>query len=226
MHWHWRAKNQHRWRRHAGVVLCDEGLQHPLLNRYCILAVRVAVPRGKPGHYHPVLNVRGEIRSIAQVAAAPDHRQVHTGAAALHLHGKNIRVLVGAAFHRLLVQHLGQSRDLVAHLRRLLESQHLGVGQHALLQFVQHVLGFAAQKGAGAAHISPVVGRADPTHARPAAPLDLVQQTWSGAVVEDRVLASAESKHLLQQQYGFLDRPGVGVRAEVLMAFFHRAAVI
>ncbi len=54
------------------------------------------------------------------------------------------------------VQHPRQCRYLVAHLGSLLNSSLSGVGQHAVFQHLQQLLGVAAQKGFGAVYISGV----------------------------------------------------------------------
>jgi len=45
-------------------------------------------------------------------------------------------------------------------------------------------------------------------------------------MVEYRVFARTQTEYLLQQLDGFLDRPGIGVRAEVLVLLFYRATVV
>ena len=75
-------------------------------------------------------------------------------------------------------------------------------------------------------HVQRVVFTRDVAHTRCRAAFDLVQQAGPRAVVEHRVLAGAQVKHFLQQQNGFLHRPGTGVRAKVTVLLFHRPPVI
>ena len=167
-----------------------------------------------------------KIRPVTQVPAAAHHRQVDAGASALHAHRQNVHILVGRGFNGLLVQHARQRRDLVAQLGRLLEFQLFGVRHHALLQVLQHFMRFAAQHGFGMRHIAGIGVARDQICTRAGAALDLVQQTGPGAVGKHRVFASAQAKHLLQQQDGFLHRPGAGVRAEIAVFLVGAAAVV
>jgi hypothetical protein len=168
-----------------------------------------------------------EVGPVAQVAAAAHHGQVHAGAATLHAHGKNVHVLVRGGFHRLLVQHARERRDLVAQLGRLLELQPLGVGHHARLQLLQERLGFAAQKRLGVRHVAAHRPRGRyQAHAGRGAALDLVKQARPRAVGKHRVLAGAQAEHLLQQLDGFLHRPAVRVRPEVAVPLVDAAPVV
>jgi hypothetical protein len=168
--------------------------------------------------------------AVAQVAAAAHHREVHAGAAALHAHGQDVDVLVAgrqaARVHRLLVQHPRQRLDLVAQLRRFLVLEGVGVGHHALLQRVQHLLLLAEQEALGVGHVALVVLRVHEADARRAAAADLVQQARPRAVGKDRVLASAQPEHLLDVVDGILHRPGARERAEVAVLLVHGAAVV
>ena len=134
--------------------------------------------------------------------------------------------MVVHAFHGLLVQHVRQGRNLVAQLSSLFKLQLLGMGQHALLQRLQHVLRLSAQKRSSAVQIALVVFGAHQVHTRPAAALDLIQQTGPRAVGIHRVFAGANAKHLLQQLNRLLDRPGIGVRAKVVVLAVYAAAVV
>jgi hypothetical protein len=125
---------------HADVVLRDEGLQHLLLHRrWRSRSIFGGIDSCG------ILHMHREVGPVAQVAAAAHHGQVHAGAATLHAHGKNVHVLIRGSFHRLLVQHARERRDLVAQLGRLLELQPIGVRHHARLQLLQERLRLAAQ---------------------------------------------------------------------------------
>ena len=206
---------------HADVVLRDEGLQHLLLHRRGrSRSILGGIDTGS------ILHMHREVGPVAQVAAAAHHGQVHAGAATLHAHGKNVHVLVRGGFHRLLVQHARERRDLVAQLGRLLELQPLGVGHHARLQLLQERLGFAAQKRLGVRHVLRIgLGRYQ-AHAGRGAALDLVEQAGPRAVGKHRVLAGAQAEHLLQQLDGFLHRPAVRVRAKVAVPLVDAATVV
>ncbi len=171
-----------------------------------------------------------EVGAVAEVAAAAHHGQVDAGAAAGHLGGQDIDVLVAgrqaAYLHRLLVQHARQRADAVAQLGRLLELQRLGPAHHLRLQVVDHGLRLAEQETLGIAHVACVVVAADQSHARPRAALDLVQQARPRAVVEHRVLAGAQAEHLLHELDRLLHRPGVGVGAEIAVLAIDGAAEI
>ena len=97
---------------------------------------------------------------------------------------------------------------------------------HARLELLQQLLGFAAQHRLGVRHVGRVGLGRDQVDTGPRAALDLIEQARSRAIGEHRVLTGAQPEHLLQQQDGFLDRPGTWVGTEVAMAFVHRAAVI
>ena len=85
--------------RHTDVVLGNEGFQHldfhglhgPLGRR--IFDTSEILHRGR------VLDMRREVRAVAQMPATANHRQVHTGLAALHLHGQDVHVLVRSRVH-------------------------------------------------------------------------------------------------------------------------------
>ena len=148
----------------------------------------------------------------------------------MDLDGNDVHVLVLDVVHRLLMQHLGQSRDLVAQLCRLLELQTLGVLHHHRLEITHQALRVAAQKALGVGHVALVIGNlhmpGQMRHAGTRAALDLKQQAGPIAIGKHRVLAGAQVKHLLQQQDGLFHRPGVGVGTEVAMLLLHRTPVV
>ena len=202
-------------------MLRQKSLQNPPLH-----AARV----GGIGIFHIQagrrLDLRGEIGPVAQMPPATHHGQVHAGASALHFHSQDVDIAVGHVVHRLLVQHIGQRRDLVAQFRRLLKLQPLSVRHHARFQFVQYILCVALQKALRIDHVQGVIRRADMAHARAGAAFDLVQQTGTGAVGENRVLAGAQAEHLLHQQHRLFDRPGTGVRSKIVVFLLDATAVI
>ena len=142
---YWLAAYQHGRHRHINVVLGNESLQHQRfnrlgLNRQRFFCVKFGV---QLGHIHRVFNVRREVRPVAQMPPAAYHRQVHTSSTALHLHSQDVNVLVTANFHRLLVQHFGKRRHLVAQLCGLFKLQSVGVRQHLPLKASQDLLRFS-----------------------------------------------------------------------------------
>jgi hypothetical protein len=158
-------------------MLGDEGLQHQHLGQRFGGAL-FGPGRGERGG---VVHMRREVGAVPQVPAAAHHGQVHASAAAVHPHGQDVDIAVAgreaAGIHRLLVQHPRQGADLVAHLGRLLEGQHLGVRQHTLLQAFHHLLRVTEQKGFGILHVAGVIRRTHQAHTRPGAAAYLVQQT-------------------------------------------------
>ena len=168
---------------------------------------------------------RGEVRLVAEMAPAADHRQVDAGLPALGHDGKHVGIGV-RCLHRLLVQHARQRAKAVTDRGRLLELQFGGELLHPLLQFAHHVVGIAAQKAHRAVDVLRVARRVDQPDAGRAAAVDLVQQAGTRAVREHRVLAGAQPEHLLQQLDAVLDRPGVRVRPEILSAAVDCAAVV
>src|SRR5439155_2826052 len=69
-----------------------------------------------------------------------------------------------------------------------------------------------------------VILRADAADAGRAAALDLIEQAWSGPVVEDAVAARAQEKRLLQRDQRAVDRTGRGERPEKRPRLVARAA--
>ena len=141
---------QHQQGRHAAieVMLRDESFEHQHLGRDGGGALFGIFERERGG----IVHVFREVRSVAQVAATAHHRQVHTRAAAFHLHGQDVGVLrrrAGVVLDRLLVQHARQRTDLVADLGRLLELQGLRMRHHLRLQRAEQLLLLAEQKALG-----------------------------------------------------------------------------
>ena len=118
-------------------------------------------------HRLRIVHMGRKVRSVAQVAATAHHGQVDAGFAALHAHGQDVHIAIVHGVHRLLVQHLGQRTQLVAQIGCLLKLQFVGMGQHAPLQVLHHLLGFAAQQALGAVDIARVLGQRGVAHARP-----------------------------------------------------------
>ncbi|MNT15951.1 hypothetical protein D3C72_1510310 [compost metagenome] len=124
-----------------------------------------------------LVRVCGKVGLVAQVAPAAHHGQVDAGAPAFHGHGQHVNIarLPADLLHRLALKHGRQRRDLVAHRRRLLELQPLGVLFHLALQAFQH-LGLAAlQEARRIGDVARVVLFADGVDARTGAAMDLVQ---------------------------------------------------
>ena len=178
-----------------------------------------------------VFDVRREVGPVAEMAAAAHHRQVDAGPAALHLDRQDVDVLVAgtpgcwrrppAGAARATASRSGRATRPPARTRSA-----LGVGHHALLQVVEHLLGVAAQEALGIGHVARVVVGRDQADAGPRAAPDLVQQAGPRAVREHRVLAGAQAEHLLDQLDRLLHRPGARVGAEVAVLLVDRAAVV
>ena len=165
-----------------------------------------------------------EVRPVAEMTAAAHHREIHAGAAALHLHRENVGVFrrhSGVVLDRLLMQHARQGAELIANVGGLLEVQRLGVRHHFRLQRVHHLLLLAEQKPLGVADVARIVFARDVVDARSGAALDLVQQTRPRAVVEHRVFAGAQLEDFLQQLDRFLDCPRARERTEVAVLLVH-----
>ncbi len=176
-----------------------------------------------------VLDVLREVRPVAEVAAAANHRQVDAGAAAVDLDREHVGVddpAAGVVLDRLLVQHAGQRADPVADLGRLLELERLGALHHLGLQRVHQLLLLALQEALGVGDVLGIVLDRDVVDARARAALDLIEQARPRAVREHRVLAGAQVKHLLHQLDRVLHRPGGRKRAEVAVLLVDRAAVV
>jgi hypothetical protein len=148
------AQHQQAGRRHAQVVLGDEGFQHLLLHRQRAAAF-LGLVGGERG---AVVHMGREVGAVAQVAAAAHHGQVDAGAAALHLHGQHVDIAVAPRSGCSLPCSAGAApataRRCGCAPRRPLEFQRVGIGHHLRLQVPitssllaqQKALGIAARR--------------------------------------------------------------------------------
>ncbi|MNL14083.1 hypothetical protein D3C87_1350130 [compost metagenome] len=130
----------------VGVVLGDERFQH--------------LGRGF------AFGMRREERLVAQVAAAPHHRQVHTDLAAGHGHRNDVGVFAAGVLHGLLVQDARQRPHLVAQRGGFLKAQFTRRLLHARFDFAHDVFGFAIQEAHRPLHVALVLLGLDGAHAR------------------------------------------------------------
>ena len=168
----------------------------------------------------------GELRAVAEVAAAAHHGDVHAGEAVGLDRGQHIDVLVLAAVDELLVQHGLQHAHLVAAGGGLLEGEALGGGLHPVREVVDDLARLAVEEAGGEPDVGGIGLGLDQPDAGRGATLDLVQQAGTRAVGEDGVLAGAQLEGLLQQVDALAHRPGVGEGAEVARALGEGAAVV
>ena len=101
-----------------------------------------------------------------------------------------------------------------------------GGGLHFVLQGAGQFVGFAVEEGGGLAHAVAVIFFADVADAGRGAAFDLIQQARAIAVFEHAVFAGAQHKDFLQDLDAVAHGVAVGIRAEVLVRLFQRAAVI
>ena len=104
-----------------------------------------------------VFHVRREIRPIPQMAPAAHHRQIDAGTTTLHLHRQDVHIAIRHVVHRLLMQHVGQRRHLIAQFGRLLELQLFSMRHHASLQRLHDLTRIATQKTLGVGHVLRIV---------------------------------------------------------------------
>ena len=224
------AEDQDRRNGVTDVVLRQEGLQHArfgvtlhVLSLGLLGLIQCGVRLWQPD---VVLDMGGEMRPIAQVAPPTHHGQVDAGSAALRHHRQHVHILVAHTFDRLLVQHGRQRGDLVAYFSRLFVLQALCVGHHAFLQVGHDHFGLTQQEALGLGHRTAIVFLTDQIDTGPAAPFDLIQQARTGSVVVDRIFASAQQEHFLQQLDGLFDRPRIWIGSKVAVLFVDRATII
>ena len=164
--------------------------------------------------------------AIAEMASATNHGQIHADASALDRHRNHVRINLSAGVDRLLLQNPPERRHPVSIDCGFLKSQILCSFQHGGFKFGHQSTVFATQKPTGLNDIGPISLGLNRPNARRAAAVDLCQQARTAAVNENRVLAAAQPKHLLQHLDTLFDRPGVGIRAKVLPVAINPTAVI
>ncbi|EEZ75207.1 hypothetical protein NEILACOT_04764 [Neisseria lactamica ATCC 23970] len=101
-----------------------------------------------------------------------------------------------------------------------------GGGLHFVLQGTRQFVGFTVEESGGFTHAVAVVFFADMSDAGCGAAFDLVQQARAVAVFEHAVFAGTQHKDFLQDLDAVAHGVAVGIRAEVLVGLFQRAAVI
>ena len=163
---HRMAQHQTGRRRHAQVMLGDEGFEHLLLDAKFAGTLVGLLGRQR----RSVLDMGRKIRAVAKMAAAANHRQVDAGPPARDPHRQDVDVAIArrqaALIHALLVQHPRQRADLVAHLGRALEFQRVRESHHLSLQRTDHLARIAQQEPLGMRHVATIVLGRDQADAR------------------------------------------------------------
>ncbi len=149
------------WNEFIDVVLRKKRLQH--FNGDCIF-------RSCDG----AIDMRWKIRTIPQMSSTAHHRQIDAGTSALHDYGNNVDIGIASSFHRLLMQHTRQCRDLITHCGRLLESQLFCIGLHFCFQCLHDLVLPPTQEFRSVLDIDHIVFLADCIHAWCAASLNLM----------------------------------------------------
>ena len=121
--------------------------------------------------------------------------------------------------------HPPQICNLIAVTRGELEFQRPRCRFHAVHQLVDHLLALALEKHDGVTHVFAVCRLVDQADTWSGAALDLVLQTGPGAVLEERVLALADTKQLLKLTERATGRPCARERTEVAAAPALRSAM-
>jgi hypothetical protein len=141
-----------------------------------------------------------EVRPVAQMAPAAHHGQVDTGAPALHLDGQDVHIAIVTTVSTAAGAAPWTKRSIGCANRPLAQTPALSAwasmrrSRSCITSWVS-----PRNKRSALCDIARVVGGGDqPTHG-PRAALDLIQQTRPRAVVEHRVFAGAQAKHLLHQ---------------------------
>jgi len=167
---------------------------------------------------------------LREEVLAPQHPptthadQVHTGTARVDERGNHVDV-TGAAFHALLVLDTAQQGDLVAQFGSLFEIQGAGGLLHGSRELIGERIAAPFQEHHRVPHILGVLRRFHQAHTGRLAALDLVLQARPCAVLVEAVFALAHKKGFLQQAQAFTNRPGAGVRPEVLALLLFCPAV-
>jgi hypothetical protein len=113
--------------------------------------------------------------------------------------GDDVHVSILAALDVLLFLYLSQGLDLVSIDCRLFKGEFRCRLIHCRRETADHVLLATLQEQRRHLQVLGITHRVDQTDAGCRAAFDLVEQTRPRAVVEHRILASAQTKHLLQQ---------------------------
>jgi hypothetical protein len=100
-----------------------------------------------------VFHMRRKISPVAQMPTAAHHGQIHASAPALHPHGQNVHIGVGAVSTDCWCNTRDKRRQLVAHLGRLLKGQASACAIIRASISLQQRLGLALQKPLGMLHI-------------------------------------------------------------------------
>ena len=169
--------------------------------------------------------VAREIGAIAPILPAAEKEHLHAGLPGLLIGRDHVGIDDAGHVNVLMSLDQGEGADAVADQPRRLEIERRGGGLHLGREPQLHRAAAARQKGMRLLDQAGILLAADPPDARCAAPLDLVQQAWAGAVGKDAVAARAQQKRLLQGHQGAIDRPCRGERAEIAAALALRAAI-
>ena len=101
-----------------------------------------------------------------------------------------------------------------------------GGGLHFVLQGARQFVGFAIEESRGFTYAVAVIFFANVADTRSGAAFDLVKQTRTVAVLEYAVFAGTQHKYFLQHLNAVAYGVAVGIRTEILIGLFQRAAVI
>jgi multidrug efflux pump subunit AcrB len=211
---------------HDGAVEDDDvGHRHPVA---VVLAHEGRHDLGLRGHERlaPDAELR-EARTVAEMAPAPDHREVDAGDGARNGDRHDVRVGVAARrLDRLLVLHGRERRDAVPVEGGLLEGPGLGCLPHAPFIILDDVARAPLEKGGGALDVLRVVILRDGAHAGRRAAADLAEQARAVTVREDGVLAGPQAEDLLHDLDRLAHGRPVGIGPEEAGLAVDAAAIV
>ncbi|MNL06415.1 hypothetical protein D3C87_1270500 [compost metagenome] len=167
---------------------------------------------------------------LREEVLAPQHSpaahadQVHAGTAGIDERRDHVDI-ARTAFHALLILDPAQQRDLVAQLGGTLEFEVDRRLLHGDRQFVRQRIAAPLEEHHRVPYVFGVDFGLHQTDARCLAAFDLVLQARPRAVLVIAVFALAYEKGFLQQAQAFANRPGAGIRTEVLTLGLFRPAM-
>src|SRR5882762_246219 len=157
-----------------------------------------------------LLGILRKKTAVSELPAAAHHHQVDASDAVLHRDRDDIDIDVRAGVGVLALADLGEGLDLVAVDRRLLVAPRVGSLLHAGLEPLEGGVAASLKVELRTLDVFRVGGGGDVPHARRGAAPDLVERAGPRAVLEDRVLAGAQSEHPLQQLDALAHRTQIG----------------
>ena len=171
----------------------------------------------------------GEEAFVAHMPPAAYAHPMDAHGAAFECQRENVDIVgvVGVfAVDKLLALHQAQRLDLVAVAGGFFKLQRGGGLVHFMVQRLRELARFAVEKGYGFADAGLVIFMADVADAGAGAAADLIKQAGALAVGKHAVFAGAQAEHFLQNLDAVAHGIAVGIRAEILVGLFERAAVI